>query len=234
MDLSLQSVVDYSRNLCSRSLGYSQTYLTLATTSQPADASRSVQTILVTNKQQGKCQLTKISPKGLLPKNDTGLLTICSALFLKLSPRLVRPLAFSIIPLSIEVITGATSTAAAAAATASAPHRNPKFCVFHAADSVASCSTDIFGKDLVNGPLRTSSFGRGTATATGTGSGTGNGGEVNDSLFVDICFTGIGLSSSPMAALSRSRQGVPDPACKYLLSSCNCTVYAGRLHSLQS
>ena len=75
--------------------------------------------------------LTKISAKGLLPTNLHGLVTISLALLLKLPPSVFLPLAFSIIPLSIIVITGATSAPAAPAASASTPTLSPSLCVFH-------------------------------------------------------------------------------------------------------
>lgn len=75
--------------------------------------------------------LTKINAKGLLPTNRHGLVSSSLALLLKLPPNVSRPLAFSMIPLSIMVITGATSAPADPAASASAPIRRPSLCVFH-------------------------------------------------------------------------------------------------------
>jgi hypothetical protein len=47
-----------------------------------------------------------------------------------LSPNVFRPLAFSMMPLSIIVIIGATSAPAAPAESASTPMRSPSFDVF--------------------------------------------------------------------------------------------------------
>lgn len=71
------------------------------------------------------------SQNGLPPKNPKGRRASSQKLLFKLSFSERRPLAFSMMPLSIMVMSGATSTPALAAAAASMPTRIPSLCVFH-------------------------------------------------------------------------------------------------------
>jgi hypothetical protein len=73
---------------------------------------------------------TKISANGLEAMNRCGRSNNSLALCFKLSPKVFLPLAFSMMPLSIIVMMGATSAPAAPAASASTPIRNPSFDVF--------------------------------------------------------------------------------------------------------
>ena len=110
---------------------------------------------------------TKISAKGLLPKNRCGRTNSSFALFFKLSPSVFRPLAFSMIPLSIIVMIGATNVAAAPAAMASTPTLSPKFCVLHLLPpsfSIAySALTDGVGSEGLGSVFGIFGFGKGAA-----------------------------------------------------------------------
>lgn len=89
---------------------------------------------------------TKINAKGLLPMKRCGRSRRFRALLFRLSPRVFRPLAFSMMPLSIMVMMGATNTPAEAAANASAPIRSPKLWVFHVLTSASLCGEmGVFG-----------------------------------------------------------------------------------------
>lgn len=74
---------------------------------------------------------TKMSTKGFPARNRCGLSSNSRALFFKLLPSVFLPLAFSMMPLSIMVMIGATSAPAAPAASASLPRRRPSLLVFH-------------------------------------------------------------------------------------------------------
>jgi hypothetical protein len=73
----------------------------------------------------------KIRAKGLLPMKRCGFANNSIALFFKLVPSVFLPLAFSIMPLSIMVMIGATSMPALPAERASTPMRRPSLDVFH-------------------------------------------------------------------------------------------------------
>ena len=64
--------------------------------------------------------------------NRPGFLTNSVTLCFRLWRKVFRPLAFSMMPLSIMVMTGATRIPAAPAAMASTPTLRPSFAVFHA------------------------------------------------------------------------------------------------------
>jgi hypothetical protein len=78
----------------------------------------------------------------LLPKKLAGLKAISLRLALKLSPNDRLPLAFSMMPLSMAVMIGATSTAALPAASASEPILRPSLLVFQELVLVATSSVN--------------------------------------------------------------------------------------------
>lgn len=92
---------------------------------------------------------TKIKAKGFEVMNRCGRSSSSLALCFMLSPSVFRPLAFSMMPLSIIVIMGATSAPAAPAESASTPTRSPSFDVFQsrlvtASDSFAAMFGPVF------------------------------------------------------------------------------------------
>lgn len=74
---------------------------------------------------------TKINTNGLPVKNRPGFPANSAKLCFRLWRSVFRPLAFSMIPLSSMVMTGATRIPAAPAAMASTPTLRPSFAVFH-------------------------------------------------------------------------------------------------------
>jgi hypothetical protein len=82
-------------------------------------------------KGEGRTGRTKMSKNGFEAMKWCGRSINSFALCFKLSLSVFRPLAFSMMPLSIMVMRGAMSTAAVPADSASIPTRNPNFDVFH-------------------------------------------------------------------------------------------------------
>lgn len=78
----------------------------------------------------GWSRRTKMRTNGFEVMKRCGFRSSSWALFFRLSPKVFRPLAFSMMPLSIMVMMGATSAPAAPADMASTPTRNPSFDVF--------------------------------------------------------------------------------------------------------
>ena len=76
-------------------------------------------------------RLTNINLKGRPAKNTPGFETTSRKLLFKLSPSVRLPLAFSMIPLSIMVMMGATRTPAEPAASRSTPTREPSRSVLY-------------------------------------------------------------------------------------------------------
>lgn len=91
---------------------------------------------------------TKISAKGFPVRKRCGFNSNSLALFFRLSPSVFLPLAFSMIPLSMIVIIGATSAPAAPAASASLPRRRPSLSVFHFAGAVVTAADEVIVDDL--------------------------------------------------------------------------------------
>lgn len=135
-----------------------------------------------------------------------GLTSSSWALFFRLSPKVFRPLAFSMMPLSIMVMMGATSAPAAPADIASTPTRNPSFDVFQSrlvASDISFFAIVALVAELEEGKLGSGSFGFGivdgidvlkSAIAVTSASVTGCG---------TISFAGtfeVMLLSSPIAA----------------------------------
>jgi hypothetical protein len=149
---------------------------------------------------------TKMRTNGFENMKRWGFSSSCWALFFRLSPKVFRPLAFSMMPLSIMVMMGATSVPAAHADMASTPTRNPSFDVFQS--RFVTSDKSFFAivalvPELEEGKLGSGSFGVGivdgigvlkSAIAVISASATGSG-KVSFA-----CTFKILLFSSPIAA----------------------------------
>jgi hypothetical protein len=128
---------------------------------------------------------TNIRTKGFEEMKRCGRSNKSLALCFRLSPNVFLPLAFSIMPLSIMVMIGATRAPAAPADSASTPIRSPSFDVFQSRFVTT-------GELSIAGVLKPATAG---ASASGTGESV---------LGKNPSFAGafIALLSSPIAAFS--------------------------------
>lgn len=120
--------------------------------------------------EEGEVGRTKINTNGFEAMKRCGRSNNSLALCFKLSPKVFLPLAFSIIPLSIIVMIGATRAPAAPADSASTPTRNPSFDVFHSRFAITgelSMTGFAFELELPLGSGGNGSLGFGTAAGIG-------------------------------------------------------------------